>query len=79
MADYAAIQNMQQAIMNYVKANMPKDENKAKFGRIYGNNVIIENKSYSYVSTVDLYFGDGDNVACIIPDSGNVAAIVGVL
>lgn len=79
MGKSANLSHMQNAIINYIMANIPKEINKAHFGRVHGGNVIIDNQSYSYVPTVDLYFGDGDTVACILPDSGNVAAIVGVL
>lgn len=79
MKNSAAIRDMQQAIMSYIKANIPQNINKAHFGRVHGGKVIIGNKSYNYVPAVDLYFKDGDEVACVLPDSGNVAAIVGVL
>lgn len=79
MASNAAMKNMQNAVTDYVKANLPKDINKAKFGVVQGDRVIIGNKSYGYVATVDLYFESGDSVACILPDSGNIAAVVGVL
>lgn len=71
--------SMQQAIMDYVRRNLPKDKNNAVTGVVRGGKVIIKNKSYPYVPTVDVYFGDGDYVYCILPDSGNVAAIVGVV
>lgn len=79
MAISASMKDMQQSIMNYIKANMPTDNNNAKIGVIRGGKVIIGNRSYDYTVTVDIFFEDGYSVACILPDSGNVAAIVGVL
>ena len=79
MSSNATMKNMQNAVTDYVEANLPKDINKAKFGVVQGNKVIIGNKSYGYVPTVDLYFESGDRVACILPDSGNIAAVVGIL
>lgn len=79
MGRSANFKDMQVAIMSWVKANMPKDKNKAHFGTVRGGSVIIGNKTFPYVPTVDLYFEDGDSVACIKPDSGNLVAVVGVL
>ena len=76
MASFSA---MNRAIMEYIKANIPKDPNNAHIGRVEGGKVIIDNKSYGYVPTVDLYFGEGSRVACILPDKSNYAAVVGVL
>lgn len=72
------LQGMQSAIISYVKSKIPKDKNFAHLGTISGNRVIIGNKSYPYVSTVDDYIGDGSGVYCILPNSGGVAAVVGV-
>ena len=72
------ILDMQQAVMSFVKNNLPKDINKAHLGVINGSRVIIGNKSYPFVPTVDVFFADGDSVYCILPDSGNIAAVVGV-
>lgn len=74
----AALLEMQQAIIAYVKACLPKNPNKAKRGVVHGNRVVIGNKSYPYIPTVDMYFGEGDSVYCVLPDSGNMAAVVGV-
>lgn len=78
MSKAAAILRMQQAIIAYILAHIPKDPNHAHFGKVHGKRVMIGNKSYPYVPTVDTYFGDGDGVYCILPDSGNMAAVVGV-
>lgn len=75
----ANIKDMQEAVMSWVKANMPRDTNRAHFGRVCGNKILIGNQTYNYIPTVDLYFENGDSVACIMPDSGNVVAVVGVL
>lgn len=72
------LQGMQSAIINYIKSKIPKDKNFAYSGRVEGNRVIIGNKSYPYVTTVDDYISDGSLVYCILPNSGNVAAVVGV-
>lgn len=72
-----AIIEMQNAIKNYIKRNLPKDENKAVTGRVSDGRVIVGNKSYPYVPAVDIYFESGDTVACLLPDSGNFAVVVG--
>lgn len=72
------ILSMQQAIIRYIDSKIPKDQNKAHSGIVNGNRVIIGNKSYPYVSTVDDFIGNGSRVYCILPDSMTVAAIVGV-
>lgn len=73
----AAISAMQSAVINYIKSKIPKDKNFAHFGYVNGNRVIIGNRSYRYNPVVDIPFSDGDTVACILPESGNVAAVVG--
>ena len=74
-----SIINMQNAIINYIQQNIPKIENKAVSGRIMGDRVVVGNKSYAYVPTIDVYFGQGDYVYCILPDDGSIAAVVGVV
>lgn len=73
----AAISNMQSSIIQYIRNNLPKDENNARTGTIRGNRVLIGNKSYSYNTAVDMAIFDGDTVYCLIPNSGNTAAVVG--
>lgn len=75
-ADFSA---MNRAIIDYVNANIPADPNKAHIATVQGKRVVIGNKSYSYTPTVDMYFGDGDRVACILPENFGGAAVVGVL
>lgn len=70
--------SMQWAIINYIESRIPKDKNKAHIGRIHDGTVIIGNKTLSYLPVVDMYFGEGDNVACILPEQTNQAVIVGV-
>ena len=70
---------MNRAIIDYINAKIPKDPNKAHVGTVNGNRVVIGNKSFAYIPTVDMYFGDGDRVACILPEQTNSAAIVGVM
>ena len=70
---------MTRAIINYINAKIPKDQNKAHVGIVSGNRVIIDGKSYGYIPTVDMYFGDGDKVACILPEKSSAAAVVGVM
>lgn len=79
MAISANIKDMQESVVDWVKANMPRDINRAYFGTVHGNKIIIGNRSYDYIPTVDLYFEDGDSVACIMPNGGNTVAVVGVL
>ena len=78
MSNSSAIQGMQQAIVAYIKKNIPEDMNKAHLGRVNGNRVTIDEKSYPYIITVDRYVADGDYVYCLLPDKRNVAVIVGV-
>lgn len=78
MSKHTSISNMQMAIMNYIEIRLPKDKNKARFGIISGKRVIIDNKAYNFDPVVDSYFGNGDRVCCLIPDSGYTAAVVGV-
>mgnify|MGYP006872994922 CR=1 FL=1 len=75
MADFS---DMNQEIINYIDSKIPKDINKAHVGTVQGDRVIIGNKSYSYTPTVDMYFGTGSRVACILPENSNSAAVVGV-
>ncbi len=70
---------MNRAIIDYINANIPADPNKAHIGTVSGNKVIIGESSYPYIPTVDLYFGEGSRVACILPDKSNYAAVVGVV
>ena len=74
----ANFSEMNRAILNYIDSKIPKDTNQAQKGVVQGNRVVIGNKSFSYTPTVDMYFGDGSRVACIIPDKSNNAAVVGV-
>ena len=69
---------MNRAILDYINSKIPKDTNKAQIGTVAGNRVVIDNKSFGYNPTVDLYFGDGDKVACILPENALSAAVVGV-
>lgn len=73
------ILEMQNAVMNWVKAHMPKDKNQSVTGVVQGGKVIIGNQSYDYVPVADIYFGDGDRVVCLLPDSGKQAVVVGVI
>ena len=75
MADFS---EMNRAIINYNDSKIPKDKNLAQKGIVQGDRVIIGNKSYSYTPTVDMYFGTGSRVACILPENSNSAAVVGV-
>lgn len=80
MSAAASISRMQQAIINYLGKVIQdlKEQNKARVGTVSGNRVIIGNKSYPYTPAVDMYFGNGSQVFCILPDKGNQAAVVGV-
>ena len=73
-----ALLSMQQAIIRYIDFQMPKDTNRAFFGTVNGKRVTIGNRSYTFEPVVDTFFGNGDSVACILPNSGNTAAVVGV-
>ena len=70
---------MNRAIINYINSKIPKDTNTAQIGTVSGNRIVIGNKSYGYIPTVDMYFGESSRVACILPDKSNLAAVVGVL
>lgn len=71
------ILEMQNAIKNWVKNNMPKDRNKSVTGLVQGGRVIVENQSYPFVPVADIYFGEGDRVVCLLPDKGLTAVVVG--
>ena len=70
---------MQNAIIDYIQSQLPQDKNKAHIGTISKGRVIIDNQTFDYIPTVDLYFGEGSRVACIRPDNSNEAVVVGVL
>lgn len=78
MSSAGAIQTMQRAVIDYVQKSIPADKNFAVLGRVNGDKVTIGEKSYPFVVKVDHYVADGDYVYCILPDTRNVAAIVGV-
>lgn len=71
--------SMQNAIIDYIRSQMPQDKNRAHIGTVHKGQVVIDNESFPYIPTVDLYFGDGSQVACIRPENSNTAVIVGVL
>ena len=73
-----SIAEMQNAIIRYINSKIPKDKNNAVTGIVHGNKVIVGKDTYPYIPAVDMYFGDGDHVACILPNDRNVAAVVGV-
>ncbi len=72
-----AILEMNNAIISYIKRNLPKDKNRAIAGRVQGGRVIAGNNSYPFIPVADIYFGNGDSVACLLPNSGNTAVVVG--
>lgn len=74
----ADFSQMTGAIINYIDSKIPKDANNAHIGTVKGSRVIIGNKSYPYVPTVDMYFGEDDKVAVILPENSSSAAVVGV-
>lgn len=73
----ASINRMKQAVINYVRRNLPRDENQAKIGTISGGRILIGNKNYRYDTAVDMSLQNGDSVCCLTPGSGNKAVIVG--
>jgi len=77
MGKASSLSAMQRAIINYIDARIPKDTNKAQIGTIRDNSVIIGNKKYRANTVNDMYFDNGDAVVCLIPNSGNFAAVVG--
>ena len=79
MIDGSKIISMQSAIIEYIKSQIPQDKNKAHIGTVRNGHVVIDNESFSFIPAVDLYFGNGSQVACIRPDNTNTAVIVGVL
>lgn len=74
----ANFSEMNRAILNYIDSKIPKDTNQAHIGIVNGNRVVINNKTYSYTPTVDMFFTDGYRVACLLPENSNTAAVVGV-
>ena len=77
MSKEASFLSMQQAILRYINSRIPKDKNCAQLGIIRGGAVTIGNKKYSASLVNDMYFGDGDQVVCLIPDTGGSAAVIG--
>lgn len=71
------ILEMQNAIKTWVKNNMPLDKNKSVTGVVQGGRVIVDNQSYPFVPVADIYFGSGDRVVCLLPDTGRLAVVVG--
>jgi hypothetical protein len=69
---------MKNAVANMVANTIYKvtENQKAKRGTISGGSVVIGNRVLPWVPAVDMYFSSGDNVWCIISDSG-VAVVVG--
>lgn len=77
--DYAILK-MQQAVMRYIEARIPKDTNKAQTGIVDNGKVHLANgKTLRLEPVTDIFYGNGSRVACIIPDSGKIAAVVGVV
>lgn len=70
---------MQQAVIDYINSRIPEDPNKAHIGTVDGGRVVIGEKSFPFKAAVDLFFGDGNRVACIRPDNSSSAVVVGVL
>ena len=70
---------MQKAIVDYIRSQIPSDPNKAHISTFRRGMVTIDNETFSAIPAVDLYFGDGDRVACLRPKDSNEAVIVGVL
>ena len=74
----ASILNMKNAVSRMIATTVytVTENQKAKRGVVSGGCVTIGNKLYPYVPAVDIYFGSGDPVWCIISDSGT-AVVVG--
>ena len=70
---------MNRAIIDYINSKLPKDPNKAHVGKMENGRVIIGNSSYNAIPTVDLYYGDGSKVACLLPENISDAVVVGVV
>lgn len=68
---------MNRAIIEYIKANIPEDPNKAYIGTVHGSSVILKNKSYPFIPMVDLWYNNGDTVACLLPENSGAAVVVG--
>lgn len=79
MSKESAISAMQDAIIRYIESRLPKNTNKAQTGIVEGGKVHLTNgRTLKFEPVVDMYFASGSKVACILPDTGNVAAVVGV-
>ena len=74
MANFAGLKR---AIIDYMTANLPKDRNNAVMGKILGNKVIVQGKTYYADKVSDMVYEDGDLVYCLLPDLGQNAAVVG--
>ena len=73
----ASISAMQRAVINYIQASVPKDTNKAQVGTYLNDYVVVGRKRYRANLVNDMYLNNGDSVVCLLPDSGNFAAVVG--
>jgi roadblock/LC7 domain-containing protein len=69
---------MKNAVANMVANTIYKvtQNQKVKRGSNSGGSVVIGNRVLPWVPAVDMHFSSGDNVWCIISDSG-VAVVVG--
>ena len=76
MSDYA-ISAMQNAIIRYINSKIPKDTNKAQVGTVNGKYITVGNRTYYGDPVTDSYYGDGDRVYCLLPNSGRTAAVIG--
>lgn len=79
MTKYQAISAMQDAIIKYIEARLPKNINQAKVGVIDGKKVhLTDGRTLNFEPVTNIYFGSGSKVACLVPDNSNTAAVVGV-
>lgn len=77
MSKASSFSAMQRAIIDYINSEIPKDINRARTGTISDGNILIGNKRYRADFINDMFYQDGDNVVCLLPQDGNFAAVVG--
>lgn len=70
---------LQNAIINYARAKMPKEQSKAVIATVHGNSVTVQNKKYTADFVADALYHDGERVCCLLPENGRVAAVIGTV
>lgn len=68
---------LREAIKSYMDSAINNKKNTAVRGVVSQGRVIIGGRHYAYDTAVDIQFGEGEAVWCVISDDGQTAVIVG--